>query len=231
MSSLRIADAAAQTGFAASTLRYYEQIGLVDPPRTSAGYREYDDQTLAKLEFIARAKGLGLPLADVRALATLWDAGSCDGVQAELSALALRHLDETTARIRELDVLAGELRRLTGRPRPTHDGSCGPGCACLPAHGDAPDACTLHPDELGDRIAAWRRLVAGAVGREPIEGGVRLHLGPDPAVAVEAARLAVAERACCSFFEFSLGISTHGVDLDVLAPAEAMEQVRAMLDG
>lgn len=54
-----IGEAADRTGFSASTLRYYEGIGLAAPSaRTDAGYRLYDDDGLARLAFVARAKQL-----------------------------------------------------------------------------------------------------------------------------------------------------------------------------
>ena len=50
MSTYTIGETAERSGFSASALRYYEGIGLVDPPaRTASGYRLYDDDTLARL--------------------------------------------------------------------------------------------------------------------------------------------------------------------------------------
>ena len=65
---LTIADAAARTGFPASTLRYYEQVGLIEPERTASGYRVYDDRALLRLTFIGRAKALGLSLDEISEL-------------------------------------------------------------------------------------------------------------------------------------------------------------------
>ncbi len=61
--SYRIAEVAERSGFPAATLRYYERVGLLpEPSRTAAGYRDYDDRTLERLAFIARAKRLGCSL-------------------------------------------------------------------------------------------------------------------------------------------------------------------------
>ncbi len=54
------------SGFSASALRYYEGIGLVAPStRTDAGYRLYDDRSLARLGFISRAKKLDCSLEEI----------------------------------------------------------------------------------------------------------------------------------------------------------------------
>ena len=66
MSTYTIGEVADRSGFSASALRYYEEIGLVRagaPHR--AGYRLYDDHTLARLAFIARAKQLGCSLEEI----------------------------------------------------------------------------------------------------------------------------------------------------------------------
>ena len=48
MGSYTIGQVAERSGFPATALRYYEGIGLVPPAgRTDAGYRLYDDATLA----------------------------------------------------------------------------------------------------------------------------------------------------------------------------------------
>jgi hypothetical protein len=60
VSGYRIAELAERSGFTATALRYYEQIGLLEPPaRTSAGYRMYDDAALERLAFVDRAKRMG----------------------------------------------------------------------------------------------------------------------------------------------------------------------------
>jgi DNA-binding transcriptional MerR regulator len=44
----RIAEVARRSGFATSTLRYYEELGLLQPAaRTGAGYRVYGHDVLA----------------------------------------------------------------------------------------------------------------------------------------------------------------------------------------
>jgi DNA-binding transcriptional MerR regulator len=59
-----IGEVAERTGFSASALRYYEDIGLVTPAaRSDAGYRLYDDRVLSRLAFVARATSAAAPSA------------------------------------------------------------------------------------------------------------------------------------------------------------------------
>ncbi|MGH9024462.1 MAG: MobF family relaxase, partial [Acidimicrobiia bacterium] len=85
MGSYQIAEVARRSGFTASTLRYYDNVGLVSPAgRTDAGYRRYDDDSLARLAFISRAKQLGCTLPEITGLVTAWDGRRCEPVQAQL---------------------------------------------------------------------------------------------------------------------------------------------------
>ena len=53
VSTYTIGEVAERSGFSASALRYYEDIGLVPPAgRSDAGYRLYDDITLTRLAFV-----------------------------------------------------------------------------------------------------------------------------------------------------------------------------------
>ena len=80
-----ISELAARSGFTASTLRYYGQVGLLAAAdRTPAGYRRYDEAAVTRLRFIDRAKQLGLPLEEIRELVGIWDQGRCAHVQDKL---------------------------------------------------------------------------------------------------------------------------------------------------
>lgn len=68
---LLIGEVARLTGFPAKTLRYYEEIGLVQPAsRTEAGYRLYGQEEVARLEFVRQAKLIGLKLEEIKELST-----------------------------------------------------------------------------------------------------------------------------------------------------------------
>ena len=56
---MNIGQAALHSGLPQKTIRYYEDIGLVSPLRTSNGYRDFQEKDLHKLAFIGRARTLG----------------------------------------------------------------------------------------------------------------------------------------------------------------------------
>ena len=107
----RIAEAADLVGVPATTLRYYEDIGLMPAPgRRANGYRVYEERDLARLRFISATKNLGIPLADVKALAAAYDVEDCSSVAHQVVELVAARLAETQDRIGELVALAGQLQ-------------------------------------------------------------------------------------------------------------------------
>src|SRR3954449_9555224 len=105
--ALTIGEVAARTGLTQRTLRYYEDLGLLDPPRTHGGRRSYDAATLDRLYRIRLQRSLGRPVAAVAPDET------------DLIAIARRHLTELDDRLarpaRERErVRAGEARLLEG---------------------------------------------------------------------------------------------------------------------
>ena len=115
-----IKEVAARTGFPAATLRFYDEIGLAPAPeRTAAGYRRYDDASLQRLAFIARARQLGCSLDEIRQLAGAWDGGTCGPVQDQLRDLVVARVADTRQRITELTALADDLQRATVISQPT----------------------------------------------------------------------------------------------------------------
>jgi MerR family transcriptional regulator, copper efflux regulator len=133
VSTYTIGQMAERSGFSASALRYYEGIGLVEPStRTGAGYRLYDDDTLARLAFIARAKQLGCSLEEITDLVGIWDGERCGPVQKRFHDLVTTRLADAEHQIAELTALAEQLRHAAAQlAGPAVDGPCDEGCACL----------------------------------------------------------------------------------------------------
>ena len=65
---LTIGEVAREAGVAATTLRYYEQIGLVPAPARLGGQRRYDGAILARLEVIRLCKSAGFALEEIQLL-------------------------------------------------------------------------------------------------------------------------------------------------------------------
>lgn len=109
-----IGEASQRCGVPAKTLRYYEDIGLLDPPdRSPSGYRRYDDDVLGRVAFIRSSQALGLSLGEIRSIIALRDQGEAPCAHVlELVQRRTREIDQT---IRELRGLKGELARLVER--------------------------------------------------------------------------------------------------------------------
>ena len=55
-----------QTGLSAHTLRWYEQVGLLDPvERDAAGRRRYVATDLDRLRFLIKLRSTGMPVRDM----------------------------------------------------------------------------------------------------------------------------------------------------------------------
>lgn len=108
---MNISGAAKAAGLPVKTVRYYADIGLVEPAaRTAAGYRDYDDASLRKLSFVGRARGFGFSIAQCRELLGLYQ--DADRSSAEVKEIASARLAEIRAKQRELQGLHDELAHL-----------------------------------------------------------------------------------------------------------------------
>lgn len=66
---MRVSDLAKQAGVPAHVVRYYTQVGLLDPARDSRNqYRDYSNSDVYRVRFIRRAQRLGFTLGDVKVI-------------------------------------------------------------------------------------------------------------------------------------------------------------------
>jgi DNA-binding transcriptional MerR regulator len=90
-SEYRLDELARQAGVASTTVRLYQNKGLLAPPRLDGRTGWYDDSHLSRLRLIARLQGEGYSLAGIANLLEQWEQGrSLDaviGVETELDAL------------------------------------------------------------------------------------------------------------------------------------------------
>lgn len=108
---ITIGKLAEATGTKVETIRYYEQIGILEEPaRTSGNYRAYSPDHLARLSFIRRARDLGFTLDEVRALIGLADrkGQSCRDVDT----IARAHLADVDRKIADLKALKRQLTKV-----------------------------------------------------------------------------------------------------------------------
>jgi DNA-binding transcriptional MerR regulator len=114
--SFSIGDLARATATKVETVRYYERTGLLpSPPRTGGNYRAYGPDHLARLSFIRRARDLGFPIEQVRALLDLADQRDrpCEAVDV----IAREHLAEVDRKLADLAALRRELDSMIGQCR------------------------------------------------------------------------------------------------------------------
>ncbi|MFE2428101.1 MerR family transcriptional regulator [Streptomyces sp. NPDC059373] len=137
---MRIGQAAAAAGLTPRALRYYEERGLLETRRTSAGYREYGPEDVARLRVVRELLEAGLTIADVRAivpqLRPLPADGTVDGSPTAwpceaAQTLWRRRLDDLDRRIDRLTRVRERLARGIGEPLRAFGG---------PRSGAAPDA-------------------------------------------------------------------------------------------
>lgn len=77
--SMTIGALAKAANIGVETIRYYQRRELVaEPDKPYGSIRHYDDQALARLQFIRTAQWLGFSLDEIGGLLTLQDGTHCD---------------------------------------------------------------------------------------------------------------------------------------------------------
>ncbi|MGP4016693.1 MerR family transcriptional regulator [Saccharopolyspora sp. 5N708] len=92
--SLSIGEVAARFGIGTHVLRHWEDIGLLEPRRDSAGRRQFDDADVIRVAVIVRSKNAGMSLPQVRALV--------DGEVADRREVLVAHLQQLDMRMAEM---------------------------------------------------------------------------------------------------------------------------------
>jgi MerR family redox-sensitive transcriptional activator SoxR len=140
---MRIGEVADRAGVRKSLLRYYEDIGLIEPRERIGGQRRYDESVLRRLAVIDVAQRAGLSLDNVRELLNHGN----DPVSDRLRELAARRLPE-------IDALIDRAQRV----RSWLSDAAGCGCQSI-------DECGLFDDAVGlPESKDGRRLTVVHVG-------------------------------------------------------------------
>lgn len=97
---MKINELSVCTGVNLETIRYYEKQGILpEPKRAANGYRDYDEESVAQLNFIKNCRALGFSLEDIRHLNQL-KFGIKDHYQADQ--LVLNQLAQVEDKIAQL---------------------------------------------------------------------------------------------------------------------------------
>ncbi|MED5373254.1 MAG: MerR family transcriptional regulator [Myxococcota bacterium] len=115
----KIGELARLAGVSVRTLRHYDDIGLLPPSaRSEAGYRQYDDESLMRLQAVLFWRSLGFPLEEIGALLDASEDAPLEALQEHR-----RRLTEQSAalqsRITALDRVIQQ--RLSGLPSTSED--------------------------------------------------------------------------------------------------------------
>jgi MerR family redox-sensitive transcriptional activator SoxR len=105
---MKIGEVAKRAGIATSTLRYYEQIGLLPPPKRVSGQRSYDAQVFDTLKIIAAGQANGFTLNEIHGLLH----GYCDNKQpnsVKWRSMARHKLNEIDVEIQRLEAIKQSL--------------------------------------------------------------------------------------------------------------------------
>jgi len=99
------------TGVNISTIRYYEQTGLLPRPNRSEGnQRRYSDSERRRLSFIRQARELGMTIEAVRGLLDLDD--GVEVAKEDADRIVAEQLSTVSEKIQRLCRLEAELRRV-----------------------------------------------------------------------------------------------------------------------
>ena len=108
---MKIGEVALATGLGIQTIRFYEDHGLLPAHRrTEGGYRIFADADLERLEFIKKAKRVGLSLAEIKDVLVITD------VQYPMSAMDMFWMEpEMALRTGQIPPHASTLESYLGR--------------------------------------------------------------------------------------------------------------------
>ena len=108
----RIGELAARVGLTERTIRYYEELGLLESvKRLDGGVRVYTDDDVRRLRYIRKLKTLGLSLQEMLELENLYRRQRSNrAVLPRLMELLDSHLDTLNERLSELQGLRDEIR-------------------------------------------------------------------------------------------------------------------------
>ena len=116
MKTMKIGEVAKLSGTGIETIRFYEREGLLlEPERRPSGYRQYDQSTVERLEYIRRAKELGFTLAEIRELMELSFVSQtcCDHIRQR----AETKITDIESKIRSLQQMKRSLGKIVQRCR------------------------------------------------------------------------------------------------------------------
>lgn len=128
---VNIGKAAKLSNLTVKTVRYYADIGLVRPLKNnSTGYRDFSEDDLARLQFVAKARKFNFSIQECEELLSLYS--DKNRSSQEVKALTLDKISEIDAKLIELKDLRRQLSFLANNCK----GNDRPECPILEALSD-----------------------------------------------------------------------------------------------
>ncbi len=122
--NLKIGELAKQTNLAVGTLRYYSDMGLLQPvQRGDNGYRYYSQNASKQVEFIKKAQAIGFSLEEIKTILDVRDRGEkpCSLVQGLLD----KKIEQLEIQIKKMSLFKQELEEYrtswVNNPNPKSD--------------------------------------------------------------------------------------------------------------
>lgn len=141
---MKIGELAKKAGTSPSTVRYYEDAGLMPPAeRTESGYREYDECDLERITLILQARNLGFNIQETKVLLAATDS---DDPCPEVAEIVERRITEIDGEIAQLQ---GQKRELAQRIAAWKAGSLSNAdCVCAILQAKEKNMSTKHNIEI-----------------------------------------------------------------------------------
>lgn len=118
MAALTIGKVARLADVGVETVRFYEREGLIAQPlRRPSGYRQYPEDTVKRLRFIRRAKGLGFTLKEIKELLELRVDVASTATCNQVRNLAEEKIADVRDKIRTLQRMEATLTQLVSNCR------------------------------------------------------------------------------------------------------------------
>ncbi|MHB1087599.1 MAG: MerR family transcriptional regulator [Acidimicrobiales bacterium] len=126
---MRIGEVAKRSGVSVKTIRYYEEIEVLgEPRRLASGYRDYDIDTIERLQFILASQASGLSLGEIKGIVAYRDRG--ESPCSHVLDLLRRRSDEIDAQIEELKRSKTIINKLVTRSRKLRPEDCSASSVC-----------------------------------------------------------------------------------------------------
>ncbi|UIP30001.1 MerR family DNA-binding transcriptional regulator [Photobacterium sp. TLY01] len=112
--TFKISELAKEFGITTRSIRFYEDVGLLQPDREGA-IRIYQRRDKTRLKLILRGKRLGFSLAEIRELFDLYDTNQSDGQLRQMIAMIDEKQHKLQRQLNDIKVVMEELNAAKSR--------------------------------------------------------------------------------------------------------------------